>query len=100
MVSKILCVAEKPSIAKAVANHLSNSVQVHQTGAKYNVNYEFEFQFSPPWGFCKVVMTSVAGHLISTDFAERYRNWNSCSPQELFDADIVEYVDVGFVLLS
>jgi len=29
MVSKILCVAEKPSIAKAVANHLSGGqVQV------------------------------------------------------------------------
>ena len=28
MVAKILCVAEKPSIAKAVANHLGSSVTV------------------------------------------------------------------------
>ena len=28
MVAKILCVAEKPSIAKAVANHLGSSVSV------------------------------------------------------------------------
>jgi hypothetical protein len=34
MVTKVLCVAEKPSIAKAVANHLSNN-QVTTVGLQH-----------------------------------------------------------------
>ena len=94
MVLKILCVAEKPSIAKAVAHHLGDNVQVKQTRAKFNVNYEFDFQFSQPWGFSRVVMTSVSGHLTAPDFTGRYATWDGCSPHELFDADIVESIVV------
>lgn len=37
-------------------------------------------------------MTSVAGHLQSTDFEDRYRSWNSCDPGALFDATVVHFV--------
>ncbi|KAI9658943.1 MAG: DNA topoisomerase [Bathelium mastoideum] len=37
-------------------------------------------------------MTSVAGHLISTEFESRYRAWGSCNPAELFDAGITTFV--------
>lgn len=40
-------------------------------------------------------MTSVAGHLQSTDFDERHRSWNSCPPDALFEANIVTYVEDG-----
>lgn len=33
-------------------------------------------------------MTSVAGHLMETDFLPEFRQWNSCSPLDLFDAAI------------
>ncbi|KAI9806271.1 MAG: hypothetical protein M1825_006386 [Sarcosagium campestre] len=95
MAPKILCVAEKPSIAKAVAQHLSggNFNTRPITGSPYVKNYEFEYTFAPPWGSCSVVMTSVLGHLTSQDFDERYRRWNDCDPGQLFDAPIVKYVD-------
>ena len=38
-------------------------------------------------------MTSVAGHLISTEFEPRYKKWTACSPAELFDAGLVKTVD-------
>ena len=95
MVSKILCVAEKPSIAKAVALHLSGG-QVNTRNVRENQyvkNYEFDFTFPPPWGSCSVTMTSVLGHLSKVDFAAEYRKWKSCDPFQLFDAPIVKLVD-------
>ncbi|GAB7351247.1 hypothetical protein MBLNU459_g1673t1 [Dothideomycetes sp. NU459] len=90
----ILCVAEKPSIAKAVANHLGggNVQRENVPGATFTKNYRFDYNF-PAWGQCEVVMTSVAGHLQSTDFPDTYKSWSSCSPDALFDAEIVTYVE-------
>ncbi|KAI9715325.1 MAG: DNA topoisomerase [Chrysothrix sp. TS-e1954] len=94
MVTKILCVAEKPSIAKAVANHLGASVSVRNSaGPGWLKNYEFSFTFNQPWGISNVVMTSVAGHINSVDFDSRYRGWHSCQPSQLFEAPLVTYVE-------
>ncbi|MCJ1248527.1 DNA topoisomerase [Trapelia coarctata] len=94
MANRILCVAEKPSIAKAVANHLANGpVTVKNTGNQYVKNYEFQFAFSQPWGSCSVTMTSVLGHLNGSDFESEYRSWKSCPPERLFEARIIETVD-------
>ncbi|MCJ1366569.1 DNA topoisomerase [Acarospora aff. strigata] len=97
MVSKILCVAEKPAIAKSVAHHLaggSQNVRVRSiNGNPYVKNYEFDFSFGQPWGQCSVTMTSVIGHLNGLDFEQRYRKWHSCRPGELFDAPVTESVD-------
>ena len=94
MVTKVLCVAEKPSIAKAVANHLSgNQVNTRNvTGNQYIKNYEFHYTF-PTWGACNVVMTSVSGHLVSHNFDSQYRAWRSCDPSALFEARIDSYVE-------
>ncbi|KAI9852659.1 MAG: DNA topoisomerase [Thelocarpon superellum] len=95
MARRILCVAEKPSIAKAVAQHLSGGSfeTASITGSPYIKNYSFTFSFGPPWGNCFVTMTSVIGHLISLDFESQYRGWKSCPPGRLFDAPIVASVD-------
>ncbi|KAL2352877.1 DNA topoisomerase [Cryomyces antarcticus] len=95
MVHKILCVAEKPSIAKAVANHLGGGhvPARNAPGLPWLKNYEFPYTFPAPWGSCTVCMTSVAGHLNSQDFDPRFRSRQSCNPGELFDAPIVTYVD-------
>ncbi|MCJ1377958.1 DNA topoisomerase [Xylographa soralifera] len=95
MVQKILCVAEKPAIAKAVANHLAggnvNTRPIH--GNQYVKNYEFDFSFGPPWGNCSVTMTSVIGHLNGLEFEPNYRKWGSCAPEHLFDVQVIETVD-------
>ncbi|KAF9886074.1 DNA topoisomerase [Aspergillus nanangensis] len=93
--SRILCVAEKPAIAKAVAQHLSGgSFQtISIRGNKYVKNYLFDFNFGDPWGICAVTMTSVLGHLTSLDFESQYRSWLSCPPGALFEAPVHISVD-------
>jgi DNA topoisomerase-3 len=108
VVRTVLCVAEKPSIAKAIANHLGDQVTTVSTdvcnppvelmdvqhniqGNPYVKNYEFDYAF-PQWGRCSVTMTSVLGHLLSHEFEPRYKSWASCDPSALFDARIEVFV--------
>ncbi len=91
---RILCVAEKPSIAKAVSAILAGGtrLQIYETRNKYIKNYKFTSRF-PEWGDCEVVFTSVTGHLTELDFDEQWRKWTSCPPASLFEvARIVETV--------
>ncbi|KAF2875472.1 DNA topoisomerase [Massariosphaeria phaeospora] len=86
--TRILCVAEKPSIAKAVANHLGGQARAENVrGIQWVKNYRFDFNFQR-WGQCSVTFTSVAGHIQTADFPDRYRKWHSCQPAELFEAPI------------
>lgn len=89
MMGRILCVAEKPSIAKAVAQHLGSTVRTEAIrGNQFIKNYEFDYNFGQRWGHCHVTFTSVVGHLIGHDFSSVYRKWESCNPSVLFDAPI------------
>ncbi|KAI7367617.1 DNA topoisomerase III [Hortaea werneckii] len=92
--TRILCVAEKPSIARAISNHLGGGNATTRS-IQHNVyvkNYDFNYNFQA-WGPCQVTVTSVSGHLLSNDFASQYRKWTSCEPSELFEARIETYVD-------
>ncbi|ETI22040.1 hypothetical protein G647_06111 [Cladophialophora carrionii CBS 160.54] len=95
-VTKILCVAEKPAIAKAVAHHLAGGRVTTKPvrGNVYVKNYEFDFNFRP-WGNCSVTMTSVLGHLTGLDFDKKYKNWRSCPPSQLFEAETEVTIDTG-----
>ena len=112
MARKILCVAEKPAIAKSVAQHLSGgqvttvgpyfvarsdlqltSSKRSITGNPYVKNYDFDFNFGPPWGHCSVTMTSVLGHLNELKFPDQYKQWHSPPPSSLFDAPVENVVD-------
>ncbi|RLV91830.1 DNA topoisomerase 3 [Spathaspora sp. JA1] len=89
---KILCVAEKPSIAKAVANILGGgNVTVRNSKNKYIKNYDFSFNFSQT-GHCDVTMTSVVGHITKLETKPENR-WGKCSHGRLFDCDLLELVD-------
>ncbi|KAF2676149.1 DNA topoisomerase 3-beta [Lentithecium fluviatile CBS 122367] len=86
--ARILCVAEKPSIAKAVANHLAGQARAESVqGIQWVKNYKFDYNFQR-WGQSSVTFTSVAGHIQEVDFPDRYRKWMSCQPSDLFDAPI------------
>ncbi len=79
------------------------SCQRTVTGNKYVKNYEFDFNFGPPWGHSPVTMTSVIGHLNNLDFEHQYRKWTSCPPAQLFDAPLVNNIlpvrkNAGFFL--
>lgn len=85
----ILCVAEKPSIAKSVAAILSDgNYTTRNTTNKYIKNYDFDYLHMN----AHVTMTAVSGHLMTHDFGEAHRKWQSCDPFELFDAPIVTQV--------
>ncbi|KAJ3190272.1 DNA topoisomerase [Gaertneriomyces sp. JEL0708] len=88
---KILCVAEKPSIAKSVAQLLSNNnCRAVNTESKYIKNYCFDSTwFGQP---CQVVMTCVVGHLMELDFPTEYRSWNGTPIPRLFDAPVNKLV--------
>ncbi|KAI0024751.1 DNA topoisomerase [Xylariomycetidae sp. FL0641] len=86
---RVLCVAEKPSIAKAVAGHLSGGqVQARAGPLDFIKNYVFQYDFGRPWGKCEVTMTCVLGHLTTAMFPEEYKNWEYPPPDRLFDAPI------------
>ncbi|KAK8055466.1 DNA topoisomerase III, partial [Apiospora rasikravindrae] len=87
---KILCVAEKPSIAKAVAEHLSGGrSETRNTRNKYIKNYVFDYDFGgQPWGNCTVTMTSVLGHISAVEFPSEYKDWRHPPPERLFDAPV------------
>ncbi|CUM63196.1 uncharacterized protein PRCAT00000765001 [Priceomyces carsonii] len=88
---KILCVAEKPSIAKEVSNILGGGrLNVRNSRNKYIKNYDFTFNF-PRVGVCNVTMTSVAGHIMNIDFPQTYQ-WGKCIPGRLLDAPIIEKI--------
>ncbi|OAK93819.1 DNA topoisomerase 3-beta [Phaeosphaeriaceae sp. SRC1lsM3a] len=88
MARTVLCVAEKPSIAKAVANHLGGQARTESVrGIQWVKNYKFDFRFQQ-WGNCSVTFTCVAGHIVAQDFPERFRKWHSCQPADLFEAPI------------
>ncbi|CAG8705748.1 10050_t:CDS:10, partial [Acaulospora morrowiae] len=112
----VLCVAEKPSIAKSVAQILSsgqptivremltyyknfttlvilteNSKIQRFTGSKYVRNYDFSCKLRGNQSV-RVTMTAVLGHLLSSDFSSEYKLWDKVSPLTLFEAPIVKFV--------
>ncbi|OLN93947.1 DNA topoisomerase 3 [Colletotrichum chlorophyti] len=90
---KVLCVAEKPSISKAVAGHLAGrNPEVHNTRSQYIKNYGFEFDFGAPWNRCSVTMTAVLGHLTGLEFTAESKNWYQPPPESLFSAPVVTVV--------
>lgn len=87
---KVLCVAEKPSISKAVAQTLSGgAARTRKLRAKYIMNYDFEYTFSGQR--CAVTMTLVLGHLTNVDFPPAFA-WGKCAPGRLLEAPVLEVV--------
>lgn len=98
----VLCVAEKPSIAKSVSQILSSGqfttvcqlsdciiypftyCSQRSTRNKFIKNYDFTY----PRTNDTFTVTSVSGHLMSSDFGSAYRSWSSCDPVILFDVPV------------
>lgn len=53
---------------------------------------DFSYQLHPGRGYVDFTVTAVAGHLMSSDFTEQHRKWNSCEPFALFDAPIRTFI--------
>jgi DNA topoisomerase III len=106
----ILHIAEKPSIAQAIAKGLldrgnnSNNNNNNDTGGRKKSLPVYEFTSSQPFpkapyaSQCYHKVTSVAGHVFSVDFPPQYQSWESVDPAELFVAPVVRTPCKGSVV--
>ncbi|KAJ7899089.1 prokaryotic type I DNA topoisomerase, partial [Mycena leptocephala] len=87
---RVLCVAEKPSIAKSIAQILSGGqlTSVSSDANKYIRNYDFDY----PQTRAQFTVTCVSGHLTSHDFPDTHRKWYSCDPISLFDVAVESFI--------
>ncbi|QDZ19827.1 DNA topoisomerase [Chloropicon primus] len=93
MVLRVLNVAEKPSVAREASKALSRNQATYRRGPGNTGCYEFRYRVQ---GLdCTMVFTSVAGHLMSTDFQEPFNKWRSCAPLDLFHKPLRRYVPSG-----
>lgn len=56
--------------------------------SKYNKIYEFEAELMQQK--CKMVMTSVSGHLLECKFPPQFEWKTRCDPVTLFDAEVIK----------
>jgi DNA topoisomerase-3 len=90
---RVLMVAEKPSIAQAVANALAQGSPVRKRkGVSPSApvfEYEGYFMGAPAEMRC----TSTVGHMWSLDFGREFNDQGKVQPVELFDAPTVHLED-------
>lgn len=80
-------VAEKPSTATLIAKALAGSQEMVQRGRSPPV-FEFGGRFRQHED-CNIRVTSVCGHVFSTDFPATYQNWDEADEMELFRAPVL-----------
>mmetsp|Transcript_8842 Transcript_8842/g.25485 ORF Transcript_8842/g.25485 Transcript_8842/m.25485 type:complete len:568 (+) Transcript_8842:189-1892(+) len=89
----VLSVAEKPSVAKEITKHLaSGQINTLNSQSRYNPVSEFQSFIPLDNRSCRMVVTSVRGHVMEIDFPEQYRDWQSVDPSTLYDAAIEKRV--------
>eukprot|EP00039_Didymoeca_costata_P011259 m.157356 g.157356 ORF g.157356 m.157356 type:complete len:1099 (-) comp15115_c1_seq3:280-3576(-) len=82
--ANVLCIAEKPSVAKAIATALSNGkMRTRNCGKNGRLRcHDCFYHFSPVKDKCAISITSVVGHLFGLDFDED----SGVDPVNLFGA--------------
>lgn len=85
----VLIVAEKPSIARSIAEALSSKSLNQKRVGKGKTLLTFDGYFKNVKA--KFTVTSVLGHVYTSDFKSEHNNWSSIEPIELFDVNIVKY---------
>jgi DNA topoisomerase-3 len=91
----VLMVAEKPSLAKSIAEIIShkNASRRKSISSACDV-YEFDGKLPLLGGRGSVPahfkMTSVCGHVMTSDFAPRYNNWETTDPGDLYHAETIK----------
>uniref|UniRef100_A0A182Q5W4 DNA topoisomerase n=1 Tax=Anopheles farauti TaxID=69004 RepID=A0A182Q5W4_9DIPT len=84
---KYLNVAEKNDAAKTISGLLSRGSSQRREGySPYNKIYEFSYNLQGQ--NIQMIMTSVSGHLLNYEFLPTFRGWQSCNPEDLFDAPV------------
>ena len=89
---KILCVAEKKSVAVEITRILSNNqgVQVKNDNGCYVSTFRCQSLRDDI-----LTVTCVRGHLEEYDFPQEFNNWNLVDPASLFSAPVVKRFKPG-----
>lgn len=96
---KYLNVAEKNDAAKSIAAVLSNGrAQRFEGLSQYNKIYKFQAMVRGV--NADMLMTSVSGHLLTHEFVDSYKGWQSCDPLSLFDAPVYKKCPENFVKIQ
>jgi len=90
----VLMVAEKPSIAATIASALGGGAEASRGGISRNCPV-FEFSGAFRGKPAQFRVTSVTGHVFSTDFPPELNNWDATAPAALFDARTVKVEEKG-----
>ena len=95
----VLHIAEKPSIAQAIAKGLARGeTQQSGKGLPMHLFDNPPFPKAPHASKCEHKVTSVAGHVFTLDFPAAYSSWDSVDPAELFQAPVVKKPCKGSVV--
>eukprot|EP00466_Bigelowiella_natans_P007193 jgi/Bigna1/57958/fgenesh1_pm.42_\ len=89
---RVLSVAEKPSVAKKLAQILGRSGRPNQRSGPSVYNKIFDIKMELENQNVDMAITSVTGHLMQLEFEGNYSSWGAVSPNELFDAPISKSV--------
>lgn len=85
----VLMIAEKPSIAKAIAEALCEGKRVNSKPfGRGRVLLTFEGYFKNVKA--KFTVSSVLGHVFTSDFKPEHNKWDSVLPVELFSVNIMK----------
>lgn len=80
-----LIVAEKPSIAEAIAKAISKGSSNRNRGPTPVHTWSGPFQGKDCFFRC----LGVTGHIMDVDFGPEYRSWDKTDPRDLFDAPVI-----------
>lgn len=84
--AKCLIVAEKPSIAEAIAKAMAGGSARSFKAATPVHSWSGSFLNRR----CNFICTGVTGHVMDIDFPAAFRSWEDTDPRELFDAPTVD----------
>mmetsp|Transcript_14337 Transcript_14337/g.26973 ORF Transcript_14337/g.26973 Transcript_14337/m.26973 type:complete len:824 (-) Transcript_14337:117-2588(-) len=84
--ARVLMVAEKPSIAKSIAEALCRNPDYRPSRVSPVYTFQHDFQGRR----AEFTVTAVCGHIFSLDFPAKYNSWEKIEPITLFDAETVK----------
>jgi len=84
----VLMIAEKPSIAKSIADALASSKYKAKTAGRGKTIINFDGYFGN--AKAKFTVSSVMGHVYTSDFQKEHNQWSAIDALDLYEVPIVK----------
>lgn len=86
--------AEKPSVAKTICEHLckaKNGIKKFASTAQYNPVFEFFYRIRKQP--VSMIVTSVLGHIKNYQYPAKCKSWQTTPYEELFDVKLEKVIN-------